>query len=117
MRKSEMIRAALGRVRRLGRGQRVCYCTPSRDMVRNLEYVAMDNVHGNFSTREDRMATAEDLKATVAHHLREVTNRLENEETLRDFDTEDTQAAYALTDEAVEEAFEKAAIAYEEQGD
>jgi hypothetical protein len=86
-------------------------------MVFNLDHVAMNNVHGNFQTADDRLETAEELKATVAHHLREVTNRLENEETLRDFDTEDTDAAYSLDDEIVQEAFEKAALVYEEQGD
>jgi hypothetical protein len=117
MRKSEMIRAALGRVRRLGKDRRVCYCTPNRQMLLSIDTVALNNVHGNYSTAADRAEVAEDLKATVAHHLREVTNRMENEETLRDFDTEDTQAAYSLTDDIVEEAFEKAAVAYEEQGD
>jgi hypothetical protein len=112
-----MIRAALGRVRRLGEGRRACYCTPSRDMLLNIESVALNEVHGNFSTLEDRRSTARELIATVGAKLREVTNRGDEHETLKDFDTEDTPAAYSLDDALVEEAFEKAALAYEEEGD
>jgi hypothetical protein len=114
MKKSEMIRAALGRTRRMG-NQRVCYCTPNRQMVMGMQAVTMNELT-EFST-EHQQSTLRDLMNTVAEKLREVTNRTDRNESLREFDTEDTPAAESLTDSIVEEAYEKAAVAYEEQGE
>lgn len=117
MKKSEMIRSALGRVRRLGNrpGERVCYCTPTRQMVHSVEAVTMNEL--NEFGSEHQQSTLRDLIATVTEKLREVTNRTDRNESLYEFDREDTDAATALSDAAVEEAFEKAAIAYEERGE
>jgi hypothetical protein len=114
MRKSELIRAALGRIRRLGnrQGERVCYCTPSRNMVRGLETVVLNNISTN-----DQSSLFSELSHTVADKLREVTNRVGSKESLYDFDREDTYAAQSLNDTLVEEAYEKAALMYEERGD
>lgn len=115
MKKSEMIRAALTRVRRLGKDQRVCYCTPNRGLVLSMETVVQNNL-AEFKDVSPRSMLSEML-STVAEKMREVTNRTSQGESLREFDTEDTPAAMALTDEVVEEAFEKAALTYEEQGE
>jgi hypothetical protein len=117
MKKSEMIRAALGRVRSLGNrpGERVCYCTPNRQMVLSIQNVAMNEL--NALPHEEQRSTLRELYNTVAEKLREVTNRTDRGESLDDFDEEDTSAAMALDDEIVAEAFEKAALTYEEQGE
>lgn len=115
-----MIRSALRYVRRIGnrqgavgnrQGARVCYCTPSRNMVRGLEAVALNEIN------TDQSALFYELSSTVADKLREVTNRTGTKESLYDFDREDTYASQALNDSLVEEAFEKAALLYEERGD
>jgi hypothetical protein len=111
MKKSEIIRQAAGRVRHVAGGQRVCYCTPSREMVLSIQDVAMNNLP------VAERAVIPSLMGMVAQKLREVTGRTGKGESLREFDTEDTDAAYALTDRVVEEAFEKAAVMYEEHGD
>jgi hypothetical protein len=81
-------------------------------MVRGLEAVTLNNL-----TTDDRSSLFYELSNTVADKLREVTNRATRQESLYDFDREDTDAAAALDDTLVEEAFEKAALVYEERGD
>jgi hypothetical protein len=110
MKKSEMIRAAAGRVRRLGRrGERVCYCTPTRNMVLSLENVAMNELNEFEAAR----SMVQELMTAVADKFRETLN-LGRSTTLHELDEDDGDV---VSDEVVEEAFEKAALMYEEQGD
>ena len=117
MKKSEMIRAALGRVRQLGNrpGERVCYCTPNRQMVLSVENVTMNQL--NDLPHDQVRGMMREMMSTIAEKLREVTNRTDHNESLAEFDEEDTEAAMALDDTIVQEAFEKAALQYEEQGE
>jgi hypothetical protein len=116
MKKSEMIRAAAGRVRRLGRGgRRECYCTPTRNMVLSLEEVAMNQLNdfGNPQFGAEVRSTLREMMSAVAEKFREALN-LDHEESLMQLDEDDGDM---VTDELVEEAFEKAALMYEEQGE
>jgi len=112
MKKSEMIREAFKNVRR--HRERVCYCTPNRQMALSLEHVCMNQ---NVGSPAEQRKTLADLMNTVAERLRELTNRWHEKESLHQFDENDSRAAYALNDRIVEEAFEKAAVVYEERGD
>jgi hypothetical protein len=110
MKKSEMVRAAADRVRAIGEGRRVCYCTPSREMALSLRTVALNE---NMPNAEH---VVEEIASSLAEKLREATGRTAEHESLLRFDTEDTDAAYSLTDSIVRNAFEKTAQMYEEQG-
>jgi hypothetical protein len=116
MKKSEMIRAALNRVRQVGGDGRVCYCTPSREMVFSVEAVVQNNLAEFQQTAQEPRHVVAEMMSSLAEKLREATGRTSRDETLHDFDEEDSSAALALDDAIVEEAFEKTALMYEEQG-
>jgi hypothetical protein len=113
MKKSEVVKAAKGRVRRMG-DQRVCYCTPNRQMMFSLERACLNQ---NVGTPVEQRSLLQELTQAIGDRLRELTNRWHERESLRVFDTEDTPAAYALTDAIVDQAFDKTAADYEERGD
>jgi hypothetical protein len=113
MKKSEIVRAAKQRVRRMG-DQRVCYCTPNRQMMLSLERACMNE---NVGTPVEQRSLLQELTTAITERLRELTNRWHEREPLREFDTEDTPAAYALTDAIVDEAYDKTAMDYEERGE
>jgi hypothetical protein len=107
--KSEMVQEAAAMVR--GVEGRVCYCTPSREMVRSIQRVVAQHAVPNAQHVVDEMSDS------VAEQLRNATGRIKEHESLRQFDTEDTDAAYALTNQIVRDAYAKTAAMYQEQGD
>ena len=114
MKKSEMIRAAAARVKaaatRRG-GDRVCYCTPTREMRLSIQNVAMNELNdlGTTSVRDQ----LREMMSTVATKISEALN-LSQSTSLDELDHDDGDI---VSDEVVEEAFEKAALMYEEQGE
>jgi hypothetical protein len=113
MKKSEVVQAAKKLVRRHG-DQRVCYCTPNRQMMLGLQKACMNE---NVGTPAQQKSLLEELTTAIGDRLRELTNRWHEREPLREFDTEDTPAAYALTDAIVDEAYDKTAMDYAERGE
>jgi hypothetical protein len=106
-----MIRQAAASVRHWGRreNERVCYCTPTRNMVISLEEVAMNEF--NTDSRFDWRAAVSELMTAVSEKVKEVTGRT-HAQSLRVLDEDQD-----LDDEAVAEAFEKTALMYEERGE
>jgi hypothetical protein len=111
MKKSEMIRQAAASVRRFGRreDERVCYCTPTRNMVRSLEEVTLNEF--NTDSRFDWRAAVSELMTAVSEKVKEVTGRT-HAQSLHSLDED-----RGLDDEAVADAFEKTALMYEERGE
>jgi hypothetical protein len=111
VKKSEMIRQAAVSVRRFGRreDERVCYCTPTRNMVRSLKEVTLNefNTDSHFEWR----AALRDMSTAVAEKVKEITGRTYTQ-SLNSLDED-----RGLDDEAVAEAFEKTALMYEERGE
>jgi hypothetical protein len=101
---SEVVRDAAQRVRTHGENQRVCYCTPSRRMMLSVRDACLNQNIPN--PRE----VAEEINNTIGAKLQQITG---HRAPMRQFDTEDTDAAYTLTDRIVRDAFEQTAQQYE----
>jgi hypothetical protein len=114
MKKSEMVREAGEASEAHRKAERVCYCTPSRQMMMSVEKVCMN---------EGMPEVVEEMSERIAVQLRVLTDRVRHNEPLRTFDTMDTSAAYAIWNEPgfneehagsiVRQAFEQAAVTYE----
>jgi len=115
MKKSEMVREAGEASEAHRKAERVCYCTPSRQMVMSVNKVCMNQ---NLPNPQE---VADEMCERIAVQLRELTGRVGDNEPLRTFDTMDTSAAYSIWVEhsrgndgsIVRQAFEQAAKTYE----
>jgi hypothetical protein len=107
--KSEMVREAAKASQKFKDNERVCYCTPSRRMVMSVRDVCLN---------QNMPEVAEEMCDRIAVEMRRVTGREHFGESLADFDTMDSQAAYAIWDSGdrkVRESFEGAALTYEKE--
>jgi len=109
MRKSELVREAGAASKQHEESQTTCYCTPSRAMRLSIKNVCLNQ---NLPNPDE---VIKEIEARVGAQMAEVTRSQGRGYALRDFDTMDSSAAYALgwDHSKATESFERAAKAYE----
>lgn len=107
MNKSEIVREAGRASQEHKDNERECWCTPSRAMVMSVTQAC---------SSAGIVEEAGEMCERVAREMRQLTGRELHEESLVEFDTMDSSAAYAIWDRddtIVRKSFEQAAVSYE----